>query len=388
MKISKMANLIEPSLGRKLFNMAQQYNDVIDLTLGDPDLKPNQIIRQAACCAITEGRTRYSANRGLAELRKSIAHNFEKEYNLVIDPDSEIIITVGGMEALFLSIACLIDEGEEVLIQAPYYVNYVQMVRMCGGVPKIIYTKEENNFTLSIDELEQAVTPRTVAMIINSPCNPTGQVLSAEQLDRLADFAKKYDLTVISDEVYRSLIFEESVFDSIITRKGMRERTVVIDSLSKRFSMTGYRVGYAIAPSELVDNMSKMQENVAACAPLPSQYAAIAAFSNCSDDRANVIEFKKRRDYVFEQINKIQGLSCKEPQATFYAFVNISKTGLSCLDFSYKLLQNEHVAVVPGITYGKEYSDYIRIAFTLDIDRLKEAMGRIGLFIKGLNING
>ena len=384
MKISKMANAVEPSLSRQLFNMAKNYNDVIDLTLGDPDIVPSEKIRKAACEAVMGGKTKYSANAGLQTLREVIAKNFTQEYNIEIDPLKEIIMAVGGMEALYLSFACLLDEGDEVIILAPYYVNYKQMVQMCGAKPVIINTTEESGFGVSVEQLEAAVTDRTVAIVVNTPGNPTGAVLSGEVLEGIADIAKKYDLAVISDEVYRTLIFDGRRHESIINLPDMRERTIVIDSVSKRFAMTGYRLGYAIGPEEIISNMVKMQENVAACAPLPSQYAAIAAFEQCVNDTSIREEFEVRRNYIYESINAINGLSCRKPDATFYLFVNISKTGMNCLDFAYKLLEEEHVAVVPGITYGAAYTDFIRIAFTLKVDGLKAAVERIERFMNRL----
>lgn len=384
MKISRMAGAVEPSLARKLFNMTKQYTDVVDLTLGDPDLKPNQRIREAACEAVMAGKSRYSQNAGLADLRAAAGALFEKEYGQTVDPATEMIVTVGGMEALFLSLACLIDDGDEVIIPAPYYVNYVQMVRMLGGVPVILYSTEAEGFHLDPAKVEAAVTDRTVAVIVNSPCNPTGEVLPKDVLERLAKIAVEKDLVVISDEVYKTLVYDGATHESIIREPGMRERTVLIDSLSKRFSMTGYRVGYAIAPAELVANMVKMQENVAACAPVPSQHAGICAYSECADDPAMLETFTARRDFMYEAINAIPKLSCRKPAGTFYLFVNIEETGLECLDFCYKLLEAVHVAVVPGITYGKEYGHYVRIAFTHDVEVLREGAERIRRFAETL----
>ncbi len=384
MKISNTANAVEPSLTRKLFNMAKEYNDVIDLTLGDPDVPPSEKIRLAACEAIMQGKTRYSANAGLPELREKIVENFENEYKLQIDP-SNVIVTVGGMEALFLSLTCMINPGDEVIILAPYYVNYKQMVSMCSGVPVIVNTKEENGFAVSTEMLEKVITDKTVAIIINTPCNPTGAVLGKESLEAIATLAKKYDFAVISDEVYRCLIYDDAKHQSIVKLPDMLERTVVIDSFSKRFAMTGYRVGYAIAPADFTAAMIKLQENVAACAALPSQYAGIAAFEQCVDDTFIKDEFQKRRDYLYTAINNIKGLSCIKPAATFYLFVNIKETGLDALTFAYKLLENQHVAVVPGIAYGDEYKDYVRIAYTMEIDVLKKAISRIEKFVSDLD---
>ena len=385
MKISKAANAVEPSLTRKLFNMAKEYNDVIDLTLGDPDVLPSHKIRAAASEAIMQGKTRYSANAGLPKLREAIADNFRNEYKLQIDPLNNVIVTVGGMEALFLSLTCMINPGDEVIILAPYYVNYKQMISMCSGVPVIVNTKEENGFAVSTEMLEGVITDKTVAIIINTPCNPTGAVLGKESLEAIADLAKKYDLAVISDEVYRCLIYDDVKHQSIVNLPGMLERTVVIDSFSKRFAMTGYRVGYAIAPDEFIAAMVKLQENVAACTSLPSQYAGIAAFEQCANDTFIKDEFQERRDYIYTAINNIEGLSCIKPAATFYLFVNIKNTGLDALTFAYKLLEKQHVAVVPGIAYGEEYKDYVRIAYTMEIDVLKKAINKIEQFVSNLD---
>lgn len=385
MKISKRSKQIEHSLSRELFNRAKQYDNVIDLTLGDPDLLPDLGIQEAACEAIRKGYTKYSANAGMIELRKAIAESTKKEYNISVSPNDELVVTVGGMEALFLSLSCLIDDGDEVIVFAPYYVNYIQMIRMCGGTPVIIETEESRGFQFSKEQLQNAITNKTSVMIINSPCNPTGHVISSEGLDYLAEVAIENDITIISDEVYRTLIYDDCTHDSIIIRTGMKERTVLVDSMSKRFSMTGYRLGYAIAPKDLIAEMTKMQENVAACAPLPSQHAGIYAYTSLLDNNCIRDEFAKRRDYIFPALNNISGLSCLKPEGTFYLFVNISDSGLNCLDFAYRLLEEQQVAVVPGITYGEKYTDYIRIAYTVNVDKLKEAVNRIEMFMSQFN---
>lgn len=382
MKISRNSQSIEPSLSRRLFNMAKQYDDVIDLTLGDPDIKPSNIIRESGSEAIMSGNTKYSANAGVLELRKAISENIKEEYGIAINPETEITVTVGGMEALFLSISCLVDPGDEVIILAPYYVNYKQMVNMCSGVPVIINTSENSGFTVSAEQLENAISDRTVAIIINTPCNPTGTVLNYESLEAIAEISKKYNLTVISDEVYRTLIFDGKAHQSILNLPNMKERTVLIDSLSKRFAMTGYRLGYAVGPEVFTSNLVKMQENVAACAPVPSQFAGIAAFKNCKNDTFIRDEFELRRNYIYDALNSVEGLSCVKPAATFYMFVNIESTGLDSLTFAERLLKEQHVAVVPGITYGQAYNNYVRIAFTVKIDLLKKAVAKIDEFMK------
>ena len=384
MKISKKASQIETSLTRQFFNIAKQFDDVIDLTLGDPDVMPNEQIRVSASEAIMQGNTHYSANAGLMSLRNVLAKHIKNEYNQSVDPETEIMVSVGGMGALYLSLACTVDEGDEVIVLAPYYVNYIQMITMAGGVPVVVNTLEKNGFAPTKEQIQNAVTDKTVAIILNSPCNPTGKVLSDEILDDIAQIAIENDLAVISDEVYSYLIYDDKKHSSIFTREGMRERTVLVDSLSKRFSMTGYRIGYAVAPKEIIDAMTKLQENVAACTPLPSQYAAIAAYEKCVEDKSMLNTFLERRNYIAQAINSIDKLSCAVPQSTFYLFVNIEKTGLSSLEFAEKLLKEQHVSVAPGITYGENYDGYIRIAFTLEIDKLKQAAERISAFVKNI----
>lgn len=385
MKISKIANSIETSLTRQLFNMAKNYDDVIDLTLGDPDVPPLDVIKAAACESIMQGRLRYSANAGLIALREAVAENYKRETGLTVDPAKNIAITVGGMEGLYLALRAIVDPGDEVIILAPYYVNYKQMISMCGGTPVIVETLESNHFVPVAEDIEKKITDKTVAIVINTPCNPTGAVIPMDSLVKIAEVAKKYDVSVISDEVYCQLVYDEGEeHASIASVDGMIDRTIVIDSLSKRQAMTGYRVGYAIAPEDVITAMVKLQENIAACAPVSSQYAAIAALRECYNDSSLRDEFKHRRDFIYPAINNIEGMSCSKPHATFYLFVNVEKTGLSGLDFAYKLLEREHVAVVPGVTYGDGYENYIRIAYTMEIDKLAQAVDRIQRFVAGL----
>ena len=383
MQISDRAKQLTPSLTRRLFDLAQGIPDVIDLTLGDPDVVPPQKIREAAAAAIQDGKTRYSQNAGLIAAREAVARFNSKLYGQAIAPN-EVILTCGGMEALYLMLASLINPGDEVLIPAPYWINYRQMTQLCGGVPVIVPTEEAHNFTVTAEALSAAVTPKTKVLILNSPNNPTGRRIAASDLDALARLALEKDIFVISDEVYRSLIYDGVRHESIWTRPGMRERCAIVDSMSKRFSMTGYRLGYAIAPAELVTAMTRFQENVAACAPLPSQYAALAGYSGEVDTSYLEKEFAERRQVILEGVRQIQKLSLSGIDGTFYAFVNIAETGLNSYDFAMQLLEKVAVAVVPGRTYGEMYDNYIRIAFTLKVDRLREALKRLDLFVKSL----
>lgn len=382
-KLSVMAEGVRPSLTRTLFNMAKAYDDVIDFTLGDPDVPTHQGIKDAGCRAIQENRTRYSQNAGLLELRQAIAGYYARKERLTYDPMSEIIVSVGAMEGLYLALLAITNPGDEFIIPAPYYVNYGQMVHMCGGVPVIVDRPSDEPLAFRVEDIEAAVTPRTKAIIINTPSNPSGKIIPRDKLERIAELAKRHDLFVISDEVYKCLIYGGTKFRSIASIDGMRDRTVVINSLSKEFCMTGWRVGYVLASRDIVANMTKMQENICACAPLPSQHAAIEALGGREDYSANMKSiFAERRDVLAEGINSINGLSCIPPDATFYLMVDISRTGMKSFDFACKLLEEVHVAVVPGVTYGQSCDNYIRMAFTLNIDRIRQGVMRMAQFMK------
>lgn len=380
--LSKMALATESSLTRKLFNMALEIgDDVINLTLGDPDLMPNEEIRKAACDAIMSGKTRYSQNAGLVELREVYADFFKKEYGVEVTPD-EVISTVGGMEALFLSMAATIDPGSEVIILGPYYVNYRQMIKMCQGLPIAINRLRRSDDEV-LNDIKSAITKKTVAIILNTPSNPSGDMLSGYFLDEIAKIATKNNLLVICDEVYRSLVYDNKKAESIITRPGMKDRSIIIDSVSKRFCMTGYRAGFAVGNKDIISNMVKMQENVCACTPLPSQYAAIKAYKGGFDNSVVHDIYEHRRDVLVRELDKVPNITYIYPEATFYCMVDISKSKMDSLTFSEKLLEEKHVAVVPARSYGALYDNYIRIAFTLDEEKLVLAMQRFAEFMKG-----
>lgn len=380
--LSTMAEGIKPSLTRTLFNMAKAYDDVIDFTLGDPDVPTHQKIKDAGCKAIQDSKTRYSQNAGLLELREVISDYYIRKEGFEYNPISEIMVTVGAMEGLYLALLSITNPGDEYIIPAPYYVNYGQMVHMCGGVPVIVDKPAEEPLTFRIEDIESAITPKTKAIIINTPSNPSGKIISWNKIEKLAELAKKHDLYVISDEVYKCLIYGENKFKSIVSIEGMRERTILTNSLSKEFCMTGWRIGYVLANKEIVANMTKLQENICACAPLPSQYAAIEALSSKEDYSANMKSiFSERRDALVSGINSIKGLSCTPPDATFYLMVDISETGLKSFDFACKLLESVHVAVVPGVTYGQSCDNYVRIAFTKNVDVIKQGVERIATFM-------
>lgn len=389
-ELSIIATSIEPSLTRQLFNEAKKYNDVIDFTLGDPDIQTPKNIKQAGCAAIMEGKTRYSQNAGLLELRESISTYCSSKDSLLYNPESEIIVSVGAMEAIFLALLSLLNEGDEVIIPAPYYVNYKQMTEICHGTPIIAFDNNENDeLTCSIEAIRDNISAKTKAIILNTPSNPTGKIFSSEFIQDIAKLAEEHDLYIITDEVYKSLIYDNKTNPkSIATLPGMKSRTIYINSLSKEFCMTGWRIGYALGPENIISVMTKLQENVAACAPLPSQYAAIEALrlnQNYSSELVNI--FTKRRDAITEEINLSRNLSVITPEATFYAMVNIKKTGMKSMDFAYAALKYAHVAVVPGITYGEMCDDYVRIAFTLNEDKIREGIQRLVKFADNLQQN-
>ncbi len=384
-KTSIVAASIHLSLVRSLFNEAKKYDDVIDFTLGDPDVQTHQAIKDAACEAIQQGKTRYSQNAGLIDLRETISKYYERKEGFKYDPQTEIMVSVGAMEGLYLALISMLNPGDEVIIPAPYYVNYTQMVRMCHAVPVLVDNPECTDLSFDVADIEKAITPKSRAIMINTPSNPSGRIIPQDKIAGIAELAKKYDLVVISDEVYKCLIYDNVPFKSIVGIDGMRERTILINSLSKEFCMTGYRIGYVLAPEEIVAAMTKLQENVAACAPLPSQYAAIKALSGEDDYSKNMVDiFAGRRNVLFEGLNKIEKFNVKAPDATFYMMVDISKTGMDSVDFCYALLRGAHVAAVPGITYGQCCNHYIRIAFTLDVEKIKEGVRRITEFVNKL----
>ena len=382
MKLSRRAVQLTPSEPRRIYDEAQKYRNVIDLTLGDPDLPPPMNVREAACEAIRAGKTRYSANAGLLALRQAIVTEARKEYGMDFRAESEVIVTVGAMESAYLSLWSLLDEGDEAIIPAPYWINYGEVVKSCGAKPVFIETRPEDAFIVQPKEIEKRITPKTRLLILNSPANPTGAVIPGETLDKLAELAVKYDLTVISDEIYSHLVYDGRKAESILTRPGMRERTVVVNGFSKRYAMTGWRVGWTLAPSPLIRVMTQMTENIVACAPLPSQYAALEALSDRTDESYILHEFEQRRNCILEELQRIPEITSVGIPATFYAFLDVSATGMSGEEFAMGLLKSKQVAVIHGNAYGGDaYRDYIRIAFTLPCDELRKAFARIREFL-------
>lgn len=319
---------------------------------------------------------------GLVELRKTYSKYLNYTYGRKFDYQTQIAVTVGGMEALYLALLSSIDPGDEVIIFAPYYINYYQMIEMCGGIPVIVRTWEENDFSPKIEDIEKAVTDKTKVIIINTPTNPTGTVYSEKTVTEIVEFARKRNILLVSDEVYSTLVYNESKHFSALSVKPVYENILYVDSCSKKFSMTGWRVGFAVGPKDWIAAIIKLQENVAACTPLPSQYAAIRAFNENPDMTDYVDEFRKRRNVLVKELQKSNRVSFMIPKGTFYMFVNIGEMKIGSTEFAMQLLREKHVAVVPGIAYGDDFDDYIRIAFTMKETVIKEAARRIVEFVE------
>ena len=385
-ELSRISQQIKLSLTRKLFNMAKEYDDVIDFTLGDPDVSTPLPIKEAGCKAIMEGKTKYSQNAGLLELREAISRRYADKEQLYYKADGEIIVTVGAMEGLYLALLAILNDGDEVIIPAPYYVNYKQMVELCHGTSVIVNSTGTDKLRCDVKAIAEAVTSRTKAIILNTPCNPTGRVIPQEDILQIAETAKANDLIVITDEVYKCLTYGSGLqVASIAALPEMKERTIMVNSLSKEFCMTGWRVGYVLAPENIISIMTKFQENIVACAPLPSQYAAIEAFrpgTDYSSEMASV--FRKRRDILMEELKRTDKIACNAPEATFYAMIDISRTGLKSEEFAYALLKAVQVAVVPGIAYGDMCDDYVRLAFTVNENKIREGVRSIIKFVENL----
>lgn len=384
-ELSQLTLSIKPSLTREFFNEAKQYDDVIDFTLGDPDVQTPEGIKQAGCLAISNNKTRYSQNAGLLELRRQIALYCESKEGLSYKPENEIFVSVGAMEGIFLALFSILNPGDEVIIPAPYYINYKQIVELCRAVPVVV--SDNGNLVCSFDSIKKSITARTKAIILNTPSNPSGKIYSFEFLKKIADLAVENDLYVITDEVYKCLVYDNKPRPrSIATIKGMKERTVYVNSLSKEFCMTGWRIGYCLGPVAIISNIVKLQENVAACAPLPSQYAAMEALRLDKKYSSEMVSiFTKRRTVLFDGLSKSRILKPILPEATFYMLVDIKGTGMKSTDFAYALLRNAHIAVVPGIAYGDAYDGYIRIAFTIDEDKIREGVKRIIKFTEKMS---
>ena len=380
--LSEKAMGLKPSGIRKFFDMLNEIKGVIALTVGQPDFVTPWHVRAAAIESLERGETYYTSNAGMPELRSELSKYLKRRFDLEY-PSDELLITVGGSEAIDVAIRAVVNPGDEVIVPIPSFVCYEPIARMAGAEVVTINTRPEDGFKLTPEALKAAITEKTKLLVLPYPNNPTGAILERRELEKIADVLRGTDILVLSDEIYESLTYDRKPCRSIRSYPGMAERTIIINGMSKRFAMTGWRLGWAIAPAELISQMTKMQENIVACAPLPAQYAALEALSDRTDAAFIREEFQHRRDVLYNGINAIPGLICKPVPATFYAMVDISGSGLEAEDFVYRMLREVKVATVFGPAYGGEtYKDFIRIAFTMKEERLKIALERIAAFME------
>ena len=375
---------LKPSGIRRFFDLAATMEGVISLGVGEPDFSTPWSIRKEAIDVLERKKIVYTANAGMADLRKSIAGYLSRTVHTDYDPEHEIVVTVGGSEAIDIAIRAVINPGDEVLVVEPAFVCYDPLVRMACGVPVAIPTKAENHFKLTAQELREKITDKTKLLILPYPNNPTGGIMEREDLEAIAEVIKKHDLMVLSDEIYSELTYEGKHHVSIASIDGMQERTVVINGFSKAYAMTGWRLGYALAPKEICAMMVKLHQFCIMSAPTTAQYAAIEALKNGNDDIEMMKgEYDMRRRFVVGSLNEM-GLTCFNPEGAFYCFPCIKSTGLSSDEFCTRLLQSKHVALVPGSAFGDCGEGYVRLSYCYSIKHLRQAMKLIKEFLKEL----
>ena len=381
--LSKTIVTIQPSGIRKFFDIVSEMKDAISLGVGEPDFDTPWHIRDEAIYSLEKGRTFYTSNSGLKELREEIGSYMKRRYDVSYEPEGEIMITVGGSEAIDIAMRAMLDPGDEVLIPQPSYVSYEPCCLLANGKPVIIELQAEHEFRLTPQQLEAAITPRTKLLVLPFPNNPTGAVMERKDLEAVAEIVEKYDLYVLSDEIYAELTYLDE-YVSIASLPGMRERTVLINGFSKSYAMTGWRLGYACGPKLIIKQMLKIHQYAIMCAPTTSQYAAIDALRNGDEDvRRMREEYNTRRKYLMRRFKEM-GLPCFEPFGAFYMFPCIKEFGMTSEEFAQKLLDAQKVAVVPGTAFGACGEGFLRISYAYSLDDLRLALDRIETFIREL----
>lgn len=375
---------MKPSGIRKFFDIVSEMEDVISLGVGEPDFDTPLHIRDEGIYSLEKGRTFYSSNAGLKELRMEICNYMDRKLSVRYDYKEEVLITVGGSEAIDLAMRAMLNPGEEVLIPQPCFVSYEPCTILAGGVPVVIELKEENEFRLTAKELLDAVTERTKILVLPFPNNPTGAIMERKDLEEIARIVEEKDIFVISDEIYSELFYHDEKYVSIVNMPGMKERTVLINGFSKSYAMTGWRLGYACGPKEIMKQMTKVHQFAIMCAPTTSQYAAIEALKNGDEDVEEMRkEYNRRRRYLLYAFREM-GLPCFEPYGAFYVFPCIKQFGLTSDEFATRLLEEEKLAVVPGTAFGDCGEGYLRISYAYSLDNLKAAIGKLENFIRRL----
>jgi aminotransferase len=381
--LSNRVKNIKPSGIRRFFDIASTMEGVISLGVGEPDFSTPWAIRKAAIKVLERKQVVYGPNLGIAPLRQAITDKLKKTHGVEYNPDNQIIVTVGGSEAIDLAIRGMIDPGDEVLVVEPCFVCYAPLVELVGGVAVPVPTRLENNFKLTVEDLKDKVTDRTKLLILPFPNNPTGAIMTREDLEPIADFLRGTDIMVLSDEIYSELTYGRKHF-SIIELPDMAERTIYVNGFSKAYAMTGWRLGYVAAPEPIVHQIFKIHQYGIMCSPYISQNAAIEALTNCDEEVAAMVkEYNTRRTYLVNEFNRL-GLTCFSPEGAFYVFPCIKSTGLSSEEFCERLLFEEKVAVVPGSAFGDSGEGYIRISYAYSLKHLMEAISRIEKFINSL----
>ena len=374
---------MKPSGIRKFFDIVSEMPDAISLGVGEPDFDTPWSVREEGIYSLERGKTFYTSNAGLMELREEICSYMTRRFHVTYNPKTECLLTVGGSEGIDVALRAMLNPGDEVIIPQPCYVSYVPCVDLAGGVPVTIDLKNENQFRLTKEELEAAITDKTKILILSYPNNPTGAIMEQPDLEAIAEVIQEHDLYVISDEIYAELTYT-SGHVSIAALPGMRERTIVISGFSKAFAMTGWRLGYALGPNRIIEQMTKIHQFAIMCAPTTSQYAAISAMRDCDKDVENMREsYDQRRRFLLNEFKEM-GLPCFEPKGAFYMFPCIKKFGISSEEFAIRLLNSQKLAVVPGDAFGDCGEGFLRISYAYSLDELKEAMARIKAFIKEL----
>ena len=384
--ISKKIETIQPSGIRKFFDIVSEMKDAISLGVGEPDFDTPWNVREEGIYSLEKGRTYYTSNAGLKELREEICRYVDRKYDLHYDANKEILVTVGGSEAIDVALRVMIDPGDEVLIPQPSYVSYLPCAIMADATPVVIDLKEENEFKLTKEELLEHITDKTKILIMPFPNNPTGAVMTKEELAELVPIIIEKDIFVISDEIYSELTYQGE-HCSIGSFPGMKERTIVINGFSKAFAMTGWRLGYAAGPAEIINQMTKLHQFAIMCAPTNSQYAAIEALRNCDEEVAKMVEeYNQRRRFLMNAFKEM-GMECFEPFGAFYVFPSIKKYGMSSEEFANRLLQEEKLAVVPGTAFGDCGEGFLRISYAYSLENLKIGLERIKRFVERLEKN-
>ena len=379
--LAPAAKEMRPSGIRRFFDMAAEMPHCISLGVGEPDFKTPWAVRDAGIRSLEQGRTKYTANAGLMQLRQEICRYLSRRFELEYQPN-EVVVTVGGSEAIDLCIRALVQPGDEVIIPEPCFVCYEPITQLTGGVPVHIATRAEDDFRLTADQLRAAITPKTKLLVLPFPNNPTGGVMSADDLEAIAEVLRGTDIMVLSDEIYSELTYGLDRHVSIASLPGMRERTIVVNGFSKSYAMTGWRLGYAVGPQPIIKVMTKIHQSCIMSAPTTSQYAAITALRQCDDAIETMRdEYNRRRRYVVKALNEM-GLTCFEPRGAFYVFPSIQISGLSSEEFCERLLHEKEIAIVPGNAFGSSGEGFARISYAYSVEHLETAMRRIRAFLE------